>query len=402
MKYLAIVFCMVAGYGCTSRIIVDSPKPLTTDRYNNTVTRLADSLLSRLSQKASAPMTIALTDFTWEGGEGNARVLIQALNEDLTFYFDQNGVKRFGKGFSVVERRYFQIVLNQLKFESSDLINPVNAKKFGEQVGANVLMTGSIYRPNKNTLKIKARFISVSTGRVLSDVSQNVDMDSYLLDKIGEKVPGQIVASAAQKDISLLVDSKSQLLSDDELRVELEAGKSYQAVFTKPGYKPLVREFTMRENSEVRYRVSSTLDRTLSLKCFVLNVVPGLGALIYNESAAWASAVGVSSLLVYTGGVIYLADIFGKPGDFFDSAMETRYENRLQTTLYMAMGIYGFNLIMGLFHGLSEVGESKRVILESEGAKSAFNGGVSSKIFLGAGSLPNGERYPNVNIQIGF
>jgi hypothetical protein len=73
-------------------------------------------------------------------------------------------------GFEVVERQQLQSVLDELKYQHGDFVNPETRKRLKEQLGIEGLFLGSITGESSPTWvdsHLNLRLIDVETGRVL-------------------------------------------------------------------------------------------------------------------------------------------------------------------------------------------------------------------------------------------
>jgi hypothetical protein len=78
-----------------------------------------------------------------------------------------------GKDFEVIDRTHLNIVLQEYKLASTGIINPQTAKKLGEIVGVQALVTGSI-TPFGDSVRLSAKVLDVSTARMIGGFSADI------------------------------------------------------------------------------------------------------------------------------------------------------------------------------------------------------------------------------------
>ncbi len=78
-------------------------------------------------------------------------------------------------GFKVIDRSNIQKIIQEQKFQKSDLFDSDTAVKVGELVGAQVLIISDLYKLNENTYEIFAKMVRVETGEILSVTKMKID-----------------------------------------------------------------------------------------------------------------------------------------------------------------------------------------------------------------------------------
>jgi TolB-like protein len=98
-----------------------------------------------------------------EGGEVSpvSDTLIEGLTTDVA-----NAVNYEGMRVRVVSRTTLDQILQELAFQSSDLVNAENQISVGKQLGAAIVVTGTISPVDRGT-KFNIQLIEVETGVVL-------------------------------------------------------------------------------------------------------------------------------------------------------------------------------------------------------------------------------------------
>ncbi|MBI3548995.1 MAG: hypothetical protein HY078_08150 [Elusimicrobia bacterium] len=127
----------------------------------------------RLARELSAPLKstqrrVAVAAFNRVDGRPSPSGLIVA--EKLI-----TEMHRAGK-VVLVERALLSKVADELKLERSGAVDAKTAKKIGELVGAEAIVSGSLMDDNVGNTEINARIIEVSSGRILAASSALVEL----------------------------------------------------------------------------------------------------------------------------------------------------------------------------------------------------------------------------------
>ena len=98
-----------------------------------------------------------------EGGESSplSDLLIEGLTTEIA-----NAVNYEGIPVRVVSRTNLDRILRELAFQSSDLVDPQTQMSVGKQLGAEIVVTGTI-SPVERGRKINFQLLEVETGVVL-------------------------------------------------------------------------------------------------------------------------------------------------------------------------------------------------------------------------------------------
>jgi len=91
-------------------------------------------------------------------------------------YFTQHALLAVGikKYFTLVERENLQAVLKELELQLSDLADETNAVRLGQILGAEVLISGKLYRLGEN-YEIFIKLIRLETAEILSVTKVKID-----------------------------------------------------------------------------------------------------------------------------------------------------------------------------------------------------------------------------------
>jgi TolB-like protein len=111
----------------------------------------------------TAPMKTLAVYYFLEGDQVSplSDTLIEGLNTEIA-----NAVSYEGVQVRVVSRTILDQILEELAFQSSDLVDPQTQRSVGKQLGADIVVTGVI-GPADQGKKFNIQLIEVETGVVL-------------------------------------------------------------------------------------------------------------------------------------------------------------------------------------------------------------------------------------------
>jgi TolB-like protein len=137
---------------------------LTIDAQQNELRSMADGLAGDIA--ASGKKAIAVVDFV--DLQGNTTELGRFLAEEFSV-----ALLRTHKGFEMIERTHLKSVLNEHKLATTGLIDPATAKKLGQMIGADALVTGSM-TPFSESIRVTVKVIATDTARIVA--ADDVDL----------------------------------------------------------------------------------------------------------------------------------------------------------------------------------------------------------------------------------
>jgi TolB-like protein len=203
----------------------DSPQQTGAVPLSQGIADLADKLAKSVPE--GHPMTVAVTDFPDLGGQ-TCR-LGRYVAERLSTLLSQHAQCR------LVERHRLDMVLQELKFSMSELVDPAKARKLGQMLGVQGLVVGTVSNV-ESTLDLDARIIDIQADLSLPGASASIvkdeavskmasDCGAALGGPIGQEPPQQpllpptTVKPVAAEDFTFLV--KSCGLFGETLRCQL-------------------------------------------------------------------------------------------------------------------------------------------------------------------------------------
>lgn len=125
--------------------------------------QMAENLLSRLPTKTE-PQRIAVLDFCGIGGEQSlcGSLVSQILESELIHLSDKSNNLAF------VDRRTADQVMEELKRNTSDLMDETQSIHLGKHLGAGLLLVGSVMQAGQDQVKVVARIVGVETTEVFA------------------------------------------------------------------------------------------------------------------------------------------------------------------------------------------------------------------------------------------
>jgi curli production assembly/transport component CsgG len=125
-------------------------------------------------------------------------------------------------GLITVERAELEKVLGEHELGLSGTVTPESAAKLGSLTGAKVLVTGRVFKVDKD-LVIVAKIIGTETSRVYGEVVKGGGPES--LTELSESLSKKIAATVAQKSETLVAKSETLDQRIDKLITSLPVGR---------------------------------------------------------------------------------------------------------------------------------------------------------------------------------
>jgi TolB-like protein len=126
----------------------------------------------------SGRKTVAVVDFT--DLEGNPTKLGRYLAEELSVSLMQRAA-----GFDVIDRTHLKEILQEHKLSATGLIDPQTARKLGELVGADTLVTASI-TPFGDSVRLSIKAIDPGTAKIIAAATADVPKTPAISALLGE------------------------------------------------------------------------------------------------------------------------------------------------------------------------------------------------------------------------
>ena len=206
------------------------------------------------------PILIVL-DFADE--EGRITGLGRFLAEELLHYLHQD------KKWRVIERRYLDKTMKEIRFGMSGLVEDETAKSVGKIVGADAILTGS-YIQLGGKVKVQSRIVEVETGNILAtgsiqiqksevaslmrqvieDTSRTHEGDHFLLrQKLANPTQSELITSEGISTIRAGdLDHARKNALDDALRKAAEQGiRTAVASISPDASEPVLPERILNE-----------------------------------------------------------------------------------------------------------------------------------------------------------
>ena len=189
--------------------------------YEQEINSLSTAMAEKIA--AAGKKTIAVVDFT--DLQGNVTELGRFLAEEFSV-----ALAGTGKGFEVVDRTHLKSILVEHKLSSTGIIDPQTARKLGQIVGVDALITGTI-TPFGDSIRISVKVLDTTTARVVSASTGNIAKTKAIEELLargiesaqlsGQQVPatGYIPSASSSKSKKvgdLLVTMKNVVVSSKD------------------------------------------------------------------------------------------------------------------------------------------------------------------------------------------
>ena len=132
--------------------------------YEQEIKSLSTAMAEKIA--AAGKKTIAVVDFT--DLQGNVTELGRFLAEEFSV-----ALAGMGKGFEVVDRTHLKSILVEHKLSSTGIIDPQTARKLGQIIGVDALITGTI-TPFGDSIRISVKVLDTATAKVVSASTANI------------------------------------------------------------------------------------------------------------------------------------------------------------------------------------------------------------------------------------
>src|SRR3990167_8184801 len=132
--------------------------------YEKEIKSISSTLAENIAK--AAKKMIAVVDFT--DLQGNVTELGRFLAEEFSVAF-----AGAGKGFEVVDRTHLKSILAEHKLSATGIIDPQTARKLGQIVGVDALITGTI-TPFGDSIRVSAKVLDTATAKVISASTGNI------------------------------------------------------------------------------------------------------------------------------------------------------------------------------------------------------------------------------------
>jgi len=138
--------------------------PKLTLAYEQEINSLSTAMAEKIA--AAGKKTIAVVDFT--DLQGNVTELGRFLAEEFSV-----ALAGTSKGFEVVDRTHLKSILAEHKLSATGLIDPQTARKLGQIVGVDAIITGTI-TPFGDSIRVSAKVLDTATAKVISASTGNI------------------------------------------------------------------------------------------------------------------------------------------------------------------------------------------------------------------------------------
>jgi TolB-like protein len=167
---------------------------------------------------ASGKKSIAVVDFT--DLQGRPTELGRFLAEEFAV-----ALTRTHKGFEIIDRAHLKTILAEHKLAATGLIDPATAKKLGQIIGADALLSGSM-TPFSESVRIAVKVITTDTGRIIAADTSDLPKTSTITELLGASrtaAEGPVSSSPPPSSLPSAVASQpsSPVVVEGEFQYEL-------------------------------------------------------------------------------------------------------------------------------------------------------------------------------------
>jgi TolB-like protein len=144
----------------------------------NELRSLATGLAKEIA--ASGKKAVAVVDFT--DLQGNPTELGRFLAEEFAV-----ALTRTHSGFEVIDRTHLKAIITEHKLAATGLIDPTTAKKLGQIVGADALLTGSM-TPFSESVRVTVKVLATDTARIIAADTTDLPKTATINQLIGNAI----------------------------------------------------------------------------------------------------------------------------------------------------------------------------------------------------------------------
>lgn len=152
---------------------------------------------------------LAILSFPYTDGKASEGPVV--VQERLTTLFIKN------KKITVIERNLLKKAMDELKLQSSGVMDDSTVKNLGKMVGASAVVYGTLHDLNDKETEINARIMEIETGMTLAGASAGAVVKKTWKDLAAVVTPvkppqgGQNYAGEAVVQIALLLDTSNSM-----------------------------------------------------------------------------------------------------------------------------------------------------------------------------------------------
>lgn len=164
---------------CSEKLRYDVKKVVLDVPASNQLSKGIDNIVAKITStmKQNGWKRVAIAEFK-SGGKYSD--LERYLMEEVTTRISHS------KEFTVVEKYLFNQAVTELRINLSDLVSPVNAKRFGQLTGADAILVGTTI-DLMGKVRIGTRLIDIETGKIYELIREEIMKDENILKLIKAK-----------------------------------------------------------------------------------------------------------------------------------------------------------------------------------------------------------------------
>lgn len=146
--------------------------------YEKEIKSLSAAMTENIAK--AGKKTIAVVDFV--DLQGNITELGRFIAEEFS-----TALAGADKGFEVVERIHLKSILKEQKLAITGMVDPTTAKKLGQIVGVDALITGTI-TPFGDSVRLSVKILDTSTAKIIGALSGDIAKTKAIEELLGRGV----------------------------------------------------------------------------------------------------------------------------------------------------------------------------------------------------------------------
>jgi TolB-like protein len=161
--------------------------------YEKEIKTISQELAKKIEE--AGKKSIAVVDFN--DLQGNITELGRFLAEEFS-----TALVSSGKGFEVVDRTHLKSILAEHKLSTTGLIDPQTARKLGQIVGVEAIITGTI-TPFGDSVRLSVKVLVTDTAKVITASTGNIPKTKAIEELLSREVEQTAITISGQTKKSI-------------------------------------------------------------------------------------------------------------------------------------------------------------------------------------------------------
>ncbi|MCI5157244.1 MAG: hypothetical protein D3906_02195 [Candidatus Electrothrix sp. AUS1_2] len=146
--------------------------------YEKEINTLSAAMAEKIAKAERT--SVAVVDFT--DLEGNVTRLGRFIAEEFS-----SALAGAGKGFKVIDRTHLNSIIKEKKLSATGLIDPATARKLGEIIGVQALITGTL-TPFGENVRVAVKVLDTATAEVIDAARGNIAKTQGIEELLGKGI----------------------------------------------------------------------------------------------------------------------------------------------------------------------------------------------------------------------